>query len=146
MLSYTDLAVTIAEADAYALARAWTNWTGEPAMKEAALRRGQDYIAQRFNARWSSDWANDAAPDLVKYAIIEAARRELVAPGSVAPDFVASKTITREKKKVGPLEKELEYAGATNAGSVRPVIAAIDNLLAGLLKAAGGASVDLLRV
>lgn len=145
-LSYTDPAVTTAEADAYAALRGWTDWTGADAVKTAAIRRGQDYIAGIGNGRWATDWDNADAPEAVKNAIIEAARRELVAPGSLAPDFVASRTVTREKKKVGPLEKETEYAGGASAASARPNIAIIDQLLAGLLAAAGGASVDLLRV
>jgi len=146
MLSFTDPAVSVAEADAYASLRAWIDWTGSDEVKTAALRRGQDYIAGIGNGRWETVWANDDAPSEAKYAIIEAARRELVLPGGLAPDFVATKTVTRERKKVGPLEKELEYAGATTAAAARPDIAIIDQLLAGLLKAAGGASVDLLRV
>mgnify|MGYP001373192964 CR=1 FL=1 len=146
MLSYTEAAVTVAEADAYAALRAWSDWTGTDQVKTAALRRGQDYIAGIGNGRWSTGWDNDAAPEPVKFAIIEAARREMVAPGSLAPDYVASRVVSREKKKVGPLEKELEYAQASSAAAVRPNIAIIDQLLAGLLTAAGGASVDLLRV
>jgi hypothetical protein len=80
MLSYTDPAVTVAEADAYATARAWANWTGNDTVKTAALRRGQDYIAGAYNGRWATEWDNDAAPEPVRFAIIEAARRELVTP------------------------------------------------------------------
>ena len=146
MLSYTDPAVTVAEADAYAALRAWADWTGSDQVKTGAIRRGQDYIAGIGNGRWATEWSNDDAPEAVKFAVIEAARRELVNPGSLAPDYVASRVVTREKKKVGSLEKELQYAEATSASAVRPNIAIIDQLLAGLLTAAGGASVDLLRV
>ena len=145
-LSYTDPAVTTAEADAYAGLRDWTDWTGADQVKTAAIRRGQDYIAGIGNGHWATEWANDEAPEPVKNAIIEAARRELVSPGSLAPDFVASRVVTREKKKLGPLEKEFQYADGSSASSIRPNIAIIDQLLAGLLAAAGGASVDLLRV
>jgi hypothetical protein len=146
MLSYTDLAVAVSEADAYAEARAWSNWTGEDEVKLAALRRGQDCIAQRYNDRWLGNWSNDDAPEPVKYAIIEAARRELADPGSLSPDFVASRQVKTEKKGVGPLTKETTYADTAGAASVRPSIAAIDNLLVGLLAAAGGGSISLLRV
>lgn len=146
MLSYTTLAVTVAEADAYATARAWSAWTGDEAVKTAALRRGQDYIASSYNARWNVEFDDMNAPDEVKYAIIEAAYREIVTPGSLAPDYVAAKTVTRERAKVGAIEEEFEYAGAASAASVRPQIAIIDNLLAPYLKQAFGASVDLLRV
>lgn len=146
MLSFTNPAVTVPEADAYADLRVWSDWTGAEASKSGALRRGQDYIAGIGNGRWATVWANDEAPEPVKFAIIEAARRELANPGSLAPDFVASKVVSREKKKVGPLEKELQYAEATSASAVRPNIAIVDQLLAGLLKAAVGGSVELLRV
>ena len=146
MLSFSDPAVTTGEADAYAALRGWTDWTGADTVKTAAIRRAQDYIACIGNGRWATEWATDDAPAEVKNAIIEAARRELVTPGSLAPDFVASRTVTREKKRVGPLEKETEYAGGASAASVRPNIAIIDQLLAGLLAPAGGASVDLVRV
>ncbi|WP_052726306.1 hypothetical protein [Devosia epidermidihirudinis] len=148
MLSFTDPAVIPSEADAYAEARLWSDWTGDEAVKVGGLRRGQDFIAQTYNGRWLTVWDNNDAPDLVKFAIIEAARRELVSPGSLAPDFVAARAVTREKKKVGPLEKELQYAEATSAASVQPVIDAIGKLLAGLIGAKAGSygSAPLLRV
>ncbi len=146
MLSYTDPAVTVAEADAYATARAWANWTGNDTVKTAALRRGQDYIAGAYNGRWATEWDNDAAPEPVRFAIIEAARRELVTPGSLSPDYVASKVITKERKKVGPLEKDIQYAEATGASSVRPDIAIIEQLLDGLITSGFGATVAAYRV
>jgi len=145
MLSYTDPAVTVLEADAYAALRGWTNWTGLGPIKNAAIMRGQTYLAGLYNDRWATEWDNDDAPEAVKNAIIEAARRELVSPGSLSPDYVASRVVTRERKKVGPLEKELEYAEATGASSVRPDIAIIDQLLAGLLVQSFGGSVPALR-
>ena len=130
MLSYTDLAVTTVEADAYAQARGWANWTGDTAAKTAALRRGQDYIAGAYNARWIDEFESDATPEAVKYAIIEAARRELVEPGSLSPDV----TLGRVKKSVrveGAVA--VEYAGSGVADQL-PVLTAIDGLLAGLLR------------
>ncbi|MFD1944730.1 DnaT-like ssDNA-binding protein [Paradevosia shaoguanensis] len=146
MLSFTDPAVSVVDADAYAILRAWAEWVGPDQVKAGAIRRAQDYIAGIGNGRWANEWHNDDAPAEVKYAIIEAARRELVSPGSLNPDFIASKVLRRERKKVGPLEKELEYSEASKASAVRPDIAIIDQLLAGLLRPAGGASVDILRV
>ncbi len=145
MLSYTDPAVTVLEADAYLVA-AGQAWTGTNEAKAAAIIRGQRYVAGIGNGRWATEWDNDAAPEPVKFAIIEAAQRELAAPGSLSPDYVASKVVKREKKQVGPLAKELEYAEATSAASVRPDIEIIDQLLAGQLRATGGASVPVLRV
>lgn len=140
MLSYTDLAVSVAEADAYAEARLWANWTGTDTVKAAALLRGQSYIASTYNGRWVAEWANDDAPDGVKYAIIEAARRELVAAGSLDPDYDPTGLIKREKKKLGPLEKEFEYAVPVDAASAKPVIGIIDSILASLLIAAPGST------
>lgn len=45
MLSYTDPAVSIAQADACAVLRGWTNWSGLDAVNNAAIRRGQGAIA-----------------------------------------------------------------------------------------------------
>lgn len=145
MLSYTDPAVTVLEADAYLVA-AGQAWTGTNEAKAAAIIRGQRYVAGIGNGRWATEWDNDAAPEPVRFAIIEAAQRELAAPGSLSPDYVASKVVKREKKQVGPLAKELEYAEATSAAAVRPDIEIIDQLLAGQLRTAGGASVSVLRV
>lgn len=145
MLSYTDPAVSVLETDAYLVA-AGQAWTGTNEAKAAAIIRGQRYVAGIGNGRWATEWDNDAAPESVRFAIIEAAQRELAAPGSLSPDYVASKVVRREKKQVGPLAKELEYAEATSAASVRPDIEIIDQLLAGQLRATGGASVSVLRV
>ena len=145
MLSFIDSAVEVAEADSYAEARSWANWTGADALKQAALRRGQDFIAGAYNSRWSVQFENDDAPDEVKFAIIEAARRELVSPGSINPDFDPTGTIKRERKEVGPLKKETEYATPATAVASRPAFAAIEALLAGLVSAAaGGTSVSTL--
>jgi hypothetical protein len=142
MLSFTDLALTVEEADAYATSRAWTNWTGADVAKEAALRRGQDYVAVLYNARWATRWDNDDAPEPVKYAIVEAARRELVSPGSLLPDVTP-----------GSVKKAVAVSGAVSvtyavgddvAASMRPVLAAISGLLVGLVTAESGTSVTTL--
>lgn len=86
-LSLTEPAVTPSEADAYATLRGWGDWIGADSVKAAAIRRSQDYIAGEYNKRWVDEWPNDEAPDGVKFAIIEGARRELVKPGSLAPDL-----------------------------------------------------------
>lgn len=145
MLSYTDPAVSVADADSYAALRAWSDWTGAEEAKVAAIRRGQDYIAGVGNGRWATEWSNDDAPAEVKYAIIEAARRELSNPGSLSPDVVTG-TIRKRARVEGAVE--VEYAvptGHIGADAMRPDIAVIDALLKALL-ATGGGSVDLLRI
>lgn len=142
MLSFTDPAVSVLEADAYASSRGWTNWTGSDATKEAALRRGQDYVAGLYNARWATRWDNDDAPEPVRFAIVEAARRELVAPGSLLPD-VTPGTVKKSVALSGAVS--VTYAvGEDAAGSMKPVLSVIDGLLVGLISGTSGTSVTTL--
>ncbi len=140
MLAIDTLAVTLAEADAYCTSRGIADWTGTDPEKTAALRRGQDYIIGRYNDRWtymepSTDnfvwvhrrWNNDSPPLAVKYAVIEAALRELSVPFSLSPDFVIG------DKKVLTEVKGIKWTpmGSGTSGSFRPTITAISLLLAG---------------
>jgi hypothetical protein len=75
----------------------------------------------------------------VQHATYEAALRELVAPGSLTPDYVASAHTIREK--VGPVE--VAYASPSDSSynglpPNQPVITAVDTLLAPLLRVYGG--------
>lgn len=124
MLSYTEPAVSVSEADEYAAARAWSDWTGEDAVKVAALRRGQDWIAQTYNGRWSEEWENEDASENVKYSIIIAARMELVTPGRL------SKAKKRGIKSAGAGSARVEFFSDDGA---QDVFADIDGLLAGLI-------------
>ncbi|MBV1814520.1 hypothetical protein KTT58_17385 [Pseudomonas viridiflava] len=77
---------------------------------------------------------DDQVPTEVEQATYEAALREIAQPGSLSPDFVAATMVKREK--VGPLETEFAIAtGADAAGSVRPVISIIDEMIAPVLVA-----------
>ena len=74
----------------------------------------------------------DEVPIEIEQAAYEAALREIALPGSLSPDYVAARSIKREK--VGPLETEFAVSDASSgAGSVRPVITIVDELLATLL-------------
>lgn len=76
----------------------------------------------------------DKEPIEVEYAAYEAALRELAAPGSLSPDFVASSLIKSEK--VGPLETTYAVPEAnTGAAASRPVITIIDEIIAPVLVA-----------
>lgn len=130
MLSFTDPAVTVSEADAYALARAYAGWTGTDVVKAAALRRGQDFIAGQYNARWGVTFDNDDAPDEVKYAIIEAAVLEAATPGVLSAVVKANERIKRAK--AAAVEVEFADGGDTLAGAV-PVVSKIEGLLEMLL-------------
>lgn len=138
MLTFTTLAVTVAEADAYCTSRGISDWTGDTATKTAALRRGQDYIAGKYNGRWTYEttdngvttyleWQDTAAPDAVKYAVIEAAVREITVPFSLTPDVVmGSQKVLTEVKGI-----KWTPQGNGSAASFRPFIEAINLLLRG---------------
>lgn len=131
MLSFTDPAVTVEDAHSYASARGWSDWLSATEHDQStAILRGQTYLASTYNGRWEVQWANDEAPAPVKYAIIEAARRELRSPGSLAPDYDPSRVVTNKRVKAGPVETETSFASASGG---RPVFAVIDDMLAGLL-------------
>lgn len=152
MLSVTALAVTIAEADAYCASRGVASWTGSDADKTAALRRAQDYIIGKYNDRWTymepsldnftwvhRQWNNETPPLAVKYAVIEAAVRELTVPFSLSPDFVLG------DKKVLTEVKGIKWTpmGQATRDSFQPTITAISLLLAGYASPEG--SVPLQR-
>lgn len=155
---------TLANANAYHMARGNTGWTGADALREAALQRATDYIDGRYRYQtaggcWKSmfrgtktggraqdlEWPrtgatdsegneipDDEVPVEVEHATYEAALRELLEPGSLSPVFVEAQQVTREK--VGPIE--VSYSEATMHGAMppnRPVVPAIDDILAGLI-------------
>ena len=132
MLSYSTLAVDVAEADAYATARAYAVWTGNDTVKEAALRRGQDYIAGTYNNRWAVTFTDATAPDEVKFAIIEAAVLELESPGTLSAVVSAAQRVIREK--VGALEVQYSDPGKDMLADAIPIVTRIEGLLYGLLR------------
>ena len=89
MLSYTAPTVTPAEALAYVAGRDLSGWPEMEPAQIAALRRGQDYLAREYNGRWSVEFDDDA-PELVKFAVIEAALVEARNPGALSPTVKAA--------------------------------------------------------
>ncbi|MQX25032.1 hypothetical protein GHJ84_29665 [Sinorhizobium meliloti] len=153
---------TLADALAYHQERGNAAWasTGDHEAKQSALLRGSVWVDNTYRYRFSGkktggrsqerEWprtdAEDAAgeeiapdevPTEIDEAAYEAALRELVKPGSLAPDFDGSKIVKSERKKIGQIEKEMEYAEATAKSSL-PVFALIDGILATLLAQASG--------
>jgi hypothetical protein len=129
MLSFDTLAVTIAEADTYCTARGIADWTGADALKSAALRRGQDYIAGAYNTRWTVGFDDATAPNAVKYAIIEAATREIKVPFSLTPDLVLG------REKVLTEVKGIKWTPAKSdatAADLVPFLTSIRGLLRGV--------------
>lgn len=139
MLSFTTLAVTAAEATAYHALAAPTGWPVVEADQEAALYRGQRYIAARYNGLWLTDWDNDDAPDEVKHAISEAGLVEAVSPGklSVTSTPAADKVLT----EVNGIKWERVKLGGIDGWVPRN--STITGLLSGLVRS--GATMHLSR-
>lgn len=75
---------------------------------------------------------DDEVPIEVQEATYEAALRELVEPGVLAPDYTGTAQVTQET--VGPIT--VKYAEAKTNGAQTPnmpTIPVVDNLLAGLI-------------
>lgn len=136
-----DFYGNVAGADIYHADRLNTAWAGDNAAKAAALVRASQYLDAFYiwNTATADAIASDDVPLRIEQATYEAALRELVSPGSLTPDYVATGQITSETKQVGPLMKKLDYAKPMGPGSVRPHIALIDGMLRGLISGGAGA-------
>lgn len=159
-LANADSYVSVAEADAYADARGWADWTGSTAQKEHRLVTATAYIDATYRFRgviatttqalaWPRlDDARQSltdpegrpltgVPKAVKSACIELARVAVTQALTPAPEAAAVK---RERVKAGSVETETEYAvaGGSTADPSPSVMA--DRLLAGLVvsSVAGG--------
>lgn len=139
-------------AAAYHTARGNTAWTGSDELKSAALLRATTWLDAKYGPRFPGcrtagrsqarqwprenafdiEWspiAADEVPAEVIDATYEAALRELVTPGSLSPDYVASERVKSER--VGPIA--IEYASNGGASDVRPLLSIVDDLLFSLL-------------
>jgi hypothetical protein len=133
MLSFTAAAVAPADALAYIAARALTGWPeGEPA-QVAALRRGQDYIAREYNGRWLEEWENADAPELVRFAVIEAALVEARNPGALAP--VVKATDAKMLTGAGSISWT-PVPGPSGVDALRPRLLHVEAMLQPVLRAA----------
>jgi hypothetical protein len=87
-----------------------------------------------------SDIGVTEVPIEVEHATYEAALRELIAPGSLSPDYVPASRVKREKVDV--IETEYADAPASNglpsANPSRPVVTVVLELLAPVMRAGGG--------
>lgn len=133
MLSFETMAVTRSEADTYCVARGIADWTGSDAIKDAALRRGQDYIAGEYNGRWTVEFDDTDAPEAVKYAVIEAAVREIKVPFSLTPDL----TPGREKVLTGVKGITWTPIKIGGVAALKPYLTSVEGLLNGLVSGGG---------
>ena len=111
---------------------AWQSWF--PGVKTEGRGQAREWPRAGAYDYEGNPIPADQVPVEVEQATYEAALREIVEPGSLSPDFVSASLVKREK--VGPLETEFAVSvGADAAGSVRPVISIIDEMIAPVLVA-----------
>ncbi len=146
---------SVAEVDAYALARGYTAWTGVDAVKEAALRKAAGYIDTTYKFKgmrvyehqalmWPRSGvmfdgytlAYDAIPAMLKTACIELAIKAI--SGELITDNTAQYV---ESVQVGPIKKQMSMPG--NGGQVTYTL--IDSLLRELVSGGGQSSIKMVR-
>ncbi|WP_426314534.1 DnaT-like ssDNA-binding protein [Methylobacterium fujisawaense] len=146
---------SVEAADAYHAARGNTAWAGDQAVKEAALRRGTEYLDDLYRTRWlgrpavpgqglcwprACAWTSDgflpadAIPTALVRACCEAALREIQNPGGLTPDIFPGERVVSEA--VGPLK--VDYAAVRAPTDVLPVIVTVERIVAPLLGTAVG--------
>lgn len=133
MLSLTTPIVTPAEASSYIAARSYAGWPAGVPEQEAAILRGQTWLAVTYNGRWVTEWTD--APEAVEFAVIEAALREARQPGSLGADFVPAERVTMRREKVDVIEEQVQYSD--RPASQQATIPIIDGLLRGLVRGMG---------
>lgn len=155
-MTNADAFISVEYADAYHAAMGNAEWTGAEPDKEAAIRRATAFLSNsyqwqgykrkgrpqalawpRYDVVDCEGWgvAFDAVPIEIQKATAEVALRELVSPGSMNPDVIASEQVKREK--IGALE--VEYLNAnTSPQSARPVLMIVQDIIGPLLRKGSG--------
>lgn len=155
--------VTVAFADSYFEDRNQTSWSGSDLEKQGWIVRATDYVETRFYGQFrgyeafpgiqalqfprylfgypSVALTTVALPINLQKAVCEYALRAKTAP--LAPDPVVDPSgfqISGTHKKVGPIEKDVEYAtrGSGSTPQILRPYPAADMLLAGLVKSTQG--------
>lgn len=166
--SYASLAAALA----YHAAVGNTVWASSTdALREPALRRATAWVDGTFRVRWPGfpfygrvqalDWPRVGVADphgyVVDYltvpveivnATCEAALRELVTPGSLAPDYVEAEQVATAT--AGPVSVTFKGTGRSGmstggVGSVVPILTVVDGILSRLLGPWSRNTVTLLR-
>lgn len=157
-LPNADAFIGVAYADAYHAAMGNTTWTGDNVLKEGAIRRGTAFLSSAYQWQgskregrpqalawprvgvtdregWGVDYAS--VPIEIQKATAEVALRELIAPGSMNPDFTQAEMVKREK--VGQIE--VEYLNSsTSADAKRPVLLVVRDMIGQFLARCGGSA------
>jgi hypothetical protein len=151
----SDSYATLAQAMAYHTAKGNAAWAASTdAMRETALRRATEWVDATYRTRWQNiglpvyprvqalEWPLSGITDPYGYdvnhltipteiinATSEAALRELAAPGSLSPDYLASESV--KTATAGPVS--VTYMDNAGAGAAMPILTIVDGILARLL-------------
>lgn len=154
-----DSFVSVADCDTYCEAYGLTDWTGaadSPAdVKESALRRATAFLSSAYSWKgvrtdgrsqalaWPRSGVDDregdtVAEDSIPVEIVQAtciiAAKEVASPGYMSPAVIQSERVKRER-----VDKiEVEYvSGSASADASRPILLQVEDLIGGLVSAAG---------
>jgi hypothetical protein len=147
-LADAEAYISVTDADAYFAARGNAAWAAlDTTTKEAALRKGADYMAGEYGQRWKGarvsasqalDWPRDGVsvggydlPDDAVPTAVARANAELAVRAS-AGDLVADEGAQVAQEAVGPIS--VTYAPGARQNTR---YAAVDAMLASLLRGAG---------
>lgn len=150
---------SVADADAYFAARGITAWTGSGNAKEQALRKGTQWLDDRFAYLWlgfkgtneqALRWprydvvtmdgfvlSSTAIPQALKNACCEAALLSLTGQPLFVAETGGSGSLAAERIKIGELEIDEKFNGEKSAQPTYPLIVA---MLSDLIS--GGSSVE----
>lgn len=160
--STSESFASVAEADTYWTSRGNVAWAADTAAKEIALRKGSDYLEQKYRLLWNGSRVNSTqalswprigvvvdgfdvpanlVPMEVKRATIELALRAV--DGELLPDAVSGGgEVVREK--LGDME--VEYAPGTSSGTTDPVYASATKWLSAFISSGGSSSIRSTQV
>jgi len=156
--------ISVADADTYHTKfTASAAWAGAgTADKETALRQATQYLDDEYRGRWKGypvddeqalAWPrldvedengyvvdSDAVPEQVQRAAAEMALRALSSGPNLLPDIVERGTVKSIRKKLGPMEKEVEYVGGGTiavSGQTNTHFQKVYRMLIGLIRVGG---------
>lgn len=134
----SDPLATVEQADDYASARLWADWSAlQPAQKTAAILDASSFIRSSFRA---PSVATDAIKTQISEAAIEAARLALTSPllgGSAAGQQV------RRSFKAGSVAVDYETSSAAERRTARLALVTALLRAAGVYPVSGGANIKL---
>ncbi|PCI03452.1 MAG: hypothetical protein COB78_10875 [Hyphomicrobiales bacterium] len=154
--------VSIADANAYAVARGLLFPITAPELAEQALRRATTWLDATYGGYFSGDRMNgrsqtlqwprssaydnsgtpiglpsDEVPIEIINATIEAAVREMASPGALSPDITPGQ-IKEEVAVAGAVS--VKYAKGQGVSGQMPIVTVIDNILGSLISISHGAA------